>query len=59
MNFVFKKRGHSHEPHRLRQERNKILQPNKTRIFGKCRKTRESENTVHPSKGENKSRRST
>ena len=34
----FIKRGHSPETHRLRQDRSKILQPNKTRIVGKGRK---------------------
>ena len=34
MNFIFKKRGHSPETDRLRQERNRILKPNKTRIVG-------------------------
>ena len=33
--FVFKKRGHSPETNKLRSERNKILQPNRTRIVGK------------------------
>ena len=33
----FKYRGHSPETHRLRQDRSKILQPNKTRIVGKGR----------------------
>ena len=35
MNFIFKKRGHSPETDRLRQERNRILKPNKTRIVGR------------------------
>ena len=33
--FIFKKRGHSPETSKLRSERNKILQPNRTRIVGK------------------------
>ena len=33
--FIFKKRGHSPETNKLRSERNKILQPNRTRIVGK------------------------
>ena len=37
LEFNVKKRGHSPETTRLRFERNKILQPNKIRIVGKCR----------------------
>ena len=33
--ITFKKRGHSQETSKLRSERNKILQPNRTRIVGK------------------------
>ena len=33
--FIFKKRGHSPETGRLRTEKFKLLQPNKTRIVGK------------------------
>ena len=33
--FIFKKRGHSPETSKLRSEKNKILQPNRTRIVGK------------------------
>ena len=35
MNFIFKKRGHSPETDRLRQERNRILKLKKTQIVGK------------------------
>ena len=35
LQFIFKKRGHSPEISRLRMERFKLLQPNKTRIVGK------------------------
>ena len=35
LQFIFKKRGHSPETGRLRTERLKLLQPNKTRIVGK------------------------
>ena len=35
IDFIFKKRGHSPETNKLRSERNKILQPNRTRIVGK------------------------
>ena len=35
LQFIFKKRGHSPETSRLRTERFKLLQPNKTRIVGK------------------------
>ena len=35
LQFIFKKRGHSPETNRLRTERFKLLQPNKTRIVGK------------------------
>ena len=35
LQFIFKKRGHSPETGRLRTERFKLLQPNKTRIVGK------------------------
>ena len=35
LQFIFKKRGHSPETRRLRTERFKLLQPNKTRIVGK------------------------
>ena len=34
LQFIFKKRGHSPETSRLRTERFKLLQPNKTRIVG-------------------------
>ena len=37
LEFIFKKRGHSPETCRLYSERNKILQPNKTRIVGRGR----------------------
>ena len=33
--FIFKKRGHFPETNKLRSERNKIFQPNRTRIVGK------------------------
>ena len=49
MNFIFKKRGHSPGTDRLRQEKNRILKPNKTRIVG-YKATRVSAFT----KGENK-----
>ena len=35
IDFIFKKRGHSPETNKLRSERNKILQPNRSRIVGK------------------------
>ena len=35
LQFIFKKRGHSPETSRLRTERFKLLQPNRTRIVGK------------------------
>ena len=35
MEYIFKKRGHSPETVRLRNERNLILQPHRTRIVGK------------------------
>ena len=33
--LTFKKRGHSPETNKLRSEKNKILQPNRTRVVGK------------------------
>ena len=46
--FIYKKRGPSHETNRLRLERNRILKPYKTRVMGKGRDNERLEE-YHPS----------
>ena len=52
LEFIFKKKGHSPETSRFRSERNKILQPNKTRIVRRGPTTNVCKNSALPNKAE-------
>ena len=59
LEFIFKKTGPSPETSQLRSERNKILQPNKTKIVGRGRDNDVCKSIVFPKKAKKRSNGST